>query len=506
MSDLFMVIIPLLLILYLVWRRIGKPKEVTPQPAVEERRVEHIDLEHLSQVWTEKEEERVISLEELSKNWRKAPAPREAPPPRPNPEYRHPEIAAFYQERVYERPNMKENVLACVEELLRLLDEEGDCPSVVNRNEKEVEGKLEKNVYDRLAELPLYRHSLNVAIELASHCRNELLAPMAIITGLAHDLGKIPAYQNLLYCTGDHPLIAQSILEKIKPFGKLTYARDVLEAVRQHHRNQPETELGKRLKSADQTCRSKEIAMLLAANREIQSAEGKAAADNPAVAVDAGPVADAGTAAPLPAARAPAKGPRAKSRERLAAIASTAVFGGYLDQDPDIFGAGGKETGVKNTLVSIDWFDTAKALAYLKQFINRMKGGRFYAFSMPDGTVYFRVPLFWDAAKRLSGNDAKLLAADADLQTRRDIIFSMVERLKESKAIATDLLSPGFFTGRFVINPDAKEPREENLIPFRAEAFGELVSTLEARKVSQLRAIKEVVPAHLVERRDSVFG
>ena len=447
----------LLILAFLRWlwkRRKSRSVTVKPEPQVQ---VKKIPLEQLSSVWTGKEEkDRVISLADLSRNWRSQPATPESKPEHVRPVFCHPGIEEFYCARVEGKPNMTESVLESVEELLKLLDREGDCPSVVNRNCNEVESKLETDVYAELASLPLYRHSLNVAEELASRCSQQLLAPMAVITGLAHDLGKLPSHQDVFYKTGDHPFIAPIILESIAPFMKLTYAQDVMEAIRQHHRPQPETDLSKRLKNADQICRNHEIAFLL---------------------------------------------------ERKTVEAQVAVFGGYLDQDADIFGAtGGKEGRIENALVAIEWFDPAAALAYLKQFINRIKGGRFFAFSMPDGTVYVQVAYFWSVAKRLSHNDPRLLAADADIQARRDIMFSMVERLKERKAIATDLLGPGFFMACFIINPDSEEPREENLIPFRAEAFGEPVSILEARKVHRIKEIKQVVAKHLLDRGDSPFG
>lgn len=507
MTGLLEVIsLAVLILLLRVLRKRGKPKEVRPEPAVEEKPVGQIHLKELSRAWREEKGERVISLADLSRNWRDKPAPPQTQPVRENPAYRHAEIAAFYRERVAGKPNMKENVLDCVEALLEILDKVGDCPSVVNSNENEVESKLETNVYTKLAGLPLYRHALNVAEEMARLSNNELMAPMAIIAGLAHDLGKIPSYHDTLYSTGDHPHIAQTVMEDIVPFGKLHYAGEVKEAVRQHHRPQPETDLGKRLKKADQACRNREIALLLGPNKGNRTDGEKPEADQPAVAKPPGPAAAAETSVPSPASPSPPEKRSAREAEGTVA-ASSAIFGGYLDQDADIFGATwGEEGRVVNSLVPIDWFDSARVLAYLKQFINRMKGGRFYAFSMPDGTVYIQVGFFWSAAKRLSGNDTRLLTADADIQTRRDIMFSMVERLKEKKAIATDLLGPGFFMATFVIKPDSGEPWEENLIPFRAEAFGEPVAIMEARKVYRLKDVREVVAKHLMEKEDSTPG
>ena len=505
------------MLLYLAFRLLrrlwkGKSRTSLPERAEASIKVKQIPLEQLSTVWTGKEgKERVISLADLSKNWRSQPAAPETKPEHERPVFCHPEIDNFFRGRVAGKPNMTEDVLDCVEKLLKLLDQEGDCPSVVNRNCNEVESKLETNVYTVLASLPLYRHSLNVAEELASRCSQQLLAPMAVITGLAHDLGKLPSHQDVFYSSGDHPFIAPIILESIAPFMKLTYAQDVMEAIRQHHRPQPETDLGKRLKNADQLCRNHEIAFLLERKRANRPVEAEAAVDQTIEGETpvSAPVSGDKPDAPVPPTELPSipEDSRNEAADRKTVEAQVAVFGGYLDQDPDIFGStSAKEGRIENSLVPIEWFDPVAALAYLKQFINRIKGGRFFAFSMPDGTVYVQVAYFWMMAKRLSRNDSRLLAADADIQARRDIMFSMVERLKERKAIATDLLGPGFFMACFVINPSSEEPREENLIPFRSEAFGEQVSILEARKVQRLREIKQVVAKHLLERADSPLG
>ncbi|MRR06225.1 MAG: hypothetical protein EG828_04675, partial [Deltaproteobacteria bacterium] len=422
----------MLIFVYAIGRRKSVDVQTEPSRSTDHPADGHqIALGDLSQVWNQPEEERVISLAELSKNWLAHPqAPIKVPEP-PPPAFRHPEIAEFHRELVQGKANMVENVRLCIDELLRILDQEGDCPSVVNRNTNEAEGKLETNVFARLAGLPLYRHALNVAREMAARCSQPFMAPKEVITGLAHDLGKLPSYQEPMYCTGDHPLIAPTVLEKIEPFRQLTYAEEVTDAVRQHHRAQPESELGKRLKSADQTCRTREIAALLGPDSG-EPREGKGSAGRhreksytrkPATETQGPPV------------QSPRDSPRETDGSDTAeetSAANVAVFGAYPDPDPDIFGAsGGTDERIVNTLVPIEWFDPAATLSYLKQFINRMKGGRFVAFSMPDGTVYVQVAFFWMAAKRLSRNDSKLLAADADIQARRDIMFSMVERLKE---------------------------------------------------------------------------
>jgi len=342
----------LLLLVALLLRRLVKGKKGEPEPAALKHppRGESIQLEHLSQVWTGEERERVIRLEDLSKNWRDPLPVKKSEPEHEKPVFSHPEIGVFFQTWVDDKPNMTGDVLLCVEELLKLLDREGDCPSVVNRNKNEVEAKLEEDVYTLLASLPLYRHSLNVAIELASRCSQKLLGPMALITGLAHDLGK-------------------------------------------------------RFKNADQVCRNHEITFLLKKQKTVTQVK-EAASDWVTVAAT-GPISDLGDKPASPALLPRQSPPSGKSRERLekqkAVEAQIAVFGGYPDQDSDIFGtAASKEGKIENTLVPIEWFDPGAALAYLKQFVNRTKGGRFFAFSMPDGIVYVQVSYFWQMAKRLS--------------------------------------------------------------------------------------------------------
>jgi hypothetical protein len=132
-----------------------------------------------------------------------------------------------------------------------------------------------------------------------------------------------------------------------------------------------------------------------------------------------------------------------------------------------------------------------------------MKGGRFVAFSMPDGYIYVEPGFFWDVAKKLSRKDTKLFLADADVQTRRNIMFSMVERLKkDTDAIAGEFLGKGYFMARFILNPESDNPRELYFIPFLAHAFGDPVSIFEAKKIARLREIVKVVPENLLSKKD----
>lgn len=452
--------------------------------------VRSTSLEELSRIWTRDNGEEVIELAELARNWRSEVSLPEKAPAREKPRFRHGEIGEFHREAVDGRPFMVPCIRDCIEELLELLDDQGDCPSVVRRNRREAEGGLDDGVFALLAGVPLYRHSLNVAREMVSLCPQKVVVPKAVIAALAHDLGKLPSYQETMYSTGDHPYIASVVLEQVESFRELPYAGEIVEAVRQHHRPQPENELAQKLKAADQSSRAREIAAAVKAGRQ---AHGKG--------TGGGDQAEAAGGEPCSRTR--------ECREEVSLDtnpggrgAATAVFGDGEETDRDVFGADqGDADRVVNRKVPLDWFDAAATLSYIKQFVNRMRGGRFVAFSMPDGLVYVQVSFFWQAAKKLSGNSPQLLAADADIQARRNIMYSMVERLREeNSAIATDLLGEGFYMAKFVINPDSGNSREASYIPFRAEAFGEPVSLLEAKKVARLREIRSVVPRRSLQK------
>jgi hypothetical protein len=480
-----------------------------PRTVVAPEEVEEVSLKDLSIIWTRPIKEEISCFADLS-TYRQGEAPVSSPAPeRSRPVYRHKEIARFYREKVDCKPFFLKDIKECVEDILKLLDDEGDCPSVVRRNSREPEKGLKTNIYDMLAKIPLYRHSVNVAREIARACKQQAVVPKAVIAALAHDLGKIPSYQEKAYSTGDHPHIAPMVLGTLESFNKLPFAEDILEAVRFHHRPNPEQDLAQKLKDADQASRSKEIAAMLKAEGKRgsvetgQEDEEPPIGHSPEVPEDLAAVAgQTGTSPPAP----PEEEPGSSPEEEI--DANEAVFGSGGEVDMDIFGS--EERGderIVNRKVEIGWFEPIGALAYIQLFINRMKGGRFGAFSMPDGYVYVEADFFWKVAKKMSRGDPSLLVADSDIQTRRNIMFSMVDRLKkEANAIAGEFLGEGYFMARFILNPESDNPRELCFIPFLAQAFGEPVSILEARKIARLREIVKVVPKHQLPKEGDGAG
>lgn len=237
------------------WR--GEPE---PMPAPLPQVTEEVSLEELSLIWTIPIQDHITGFSDLKKYERSQPKNNASDQSRPCPVFRHREIARYHQERVEAGSIFTGDARECVEDILKLLDQEGGCPSVVNRNPREAERGLEQDIYAALTGVPLYLHSLNVAGEIASICNQRKFLAVAVIAGLAHDLGKIPSFQNKLHSSGDHGAIAPIVLGTLDSFRKLPFGGDVIEAIRQHHRPNPEPELAIWLRDADKAARMRELA------------------------------------------------------------------------------------------------------------------------------------------------------------------------------------------------------------------------------------------------------
>ena len=116
---------------------------------------------------------------------------------------------AFYKEFVepYEKV-IGEKALKSVVEILKLLDREGDCSSVVSG---ESWGEEKVNIYSALERVSLRTHSFNTARYMLEILKREysdfeMVVGKGLIAALGHDLGKIPRLKKAYYSTGDHPI------------------------------------------------------------------------------------------------------------------------------------------------------------------------------------------------------------------------------------------------------------------------------------------------------------
>ena len=422
-------------------------------------------LADISQLWTGKETE--LDFRDIARIWRTTPEVKAEP--KPPPSYRHPEIQQFYSQWAA-HPVVKEEKKNVIEGILAVLDREGDCPSVVQKNNSEAERKYDPNVFDRLAAIPLWRHSLEVATQLAGAMNQAMLIPDALITGLAHDLGKIPAYQDTLYLTGDHPIISIIVLNKIPGFESMSNRDEVSLSIRQHHLLNPESALGRALKEADHQVRLLEISrqtpdpVQAEANEQVPSPPKPSSKKKRSGKSDSSTKSLKQKESPLPPL------PNRKEEER------------------------GDRQGATNQDFDLSTLNLDRLLKKLRSKINKVEKNRWSIISVPEGWVLAQPDVLWNEAKGQANNAPLFLAADADEQSKRKVLNAIVKRLAdEKKAVATELLGEGYYTTQcLVVTPSGKSMKIP-LIPFRVEAFGYTPSAMEALKHTNLRQmIKKV--------------
>lgn len=407
-----------------------------------------IAIEALSTIWT-KHKNVTLSIEELVGIWKDKngePVEKEK-----EVQYKHKEIQELYEMYLKGRTYSASSSGDLIREILTLLDEEGDCPSVVN-TKGEPEGLIAKNSYDVLSKVPLYKHSINVTEQMIKAFRNSAsMLPKVLITSLGHDLGKLPSARKNLYSMGDHPLISITILERYSSYKELPFRDEISKAILEHHRV-PKGILAEKLKEADHAARRMEMA---------EMSEG-VVSENP----------------PQPKE---AKEPEQSSK-----------FDGDIFSPPS--GADEKEKNIPKEM-PLEWFNAEVFIKELKPYINRLYGERWNAFSMPDGYIYFQTGVIEEVAKKLGKDDPNIALMDSSREMKQSIMFTIIQRLRREKdAIARGLIKDNYFGGRFSITMSNGKTIDGYFTPFVAEAFGEQVSFFEVAKQKKLKEVVKVEP------------
>jgi len=351
-------------------------------------------------------------------------------------------------------------------EILRLLDREGQCPSVVDV-QGDVEAAWEQNTYRILAQTTLLDHSLNVAeqvVKLLSDNQAWHVIPDTMVAALGHDLGKLKSARGSLYSLGEHPLAAGAIVSAISGFKELSRKEDILRAIKMHHK-MPEGLLGKTLKKADQQARQQELESWVGAEtpEETKESHEEVVQERP----------------PQPSSR----------------IAVQRVQADIYDEKIDSTSSR-EEIAPPQRMDISGWFDAGGYLAMLKPYINRVEGRRFLAFSMADGLVYFQVKALEEVArKQAQGAGCMEIATMAqDDTTMRQVLFTVVQHLRqEHEVIASGLIKATYFGGYFMVSRKHSKEMRGYYTPFHAEAFGS-IAEMERAKPDLLRDIIKVSP------------
>ena len=351
-------------------------------------------------------------------------------------------------------------------EILRLLDREGQCPSVVDV-QGDVEAAWEQNTYQILAKTTLLDHSLNVAeqvVKLLSDHQAWHVIPDTMVAALGHDLGKLKSARGSLYALGEHPLAAGAIISGISGFKELSRKEDILRAIKMHHK-MPEGLLGKTLKKADQQARQQELERWVGveATEKIKESHEEEAKEKPS---------------------------KPSSREAVQRVQAD-IYGEPIDPVPSR-----EEIAPPQRMDISRWFDAAGFLAMLKPYINRLDGRRFMAFSMADGLVYFQVKVLEEVARKQAQEAGcmEIATMAQDDSTMRQVLFSVVQHLRQQpEVIAAHLIKATYFGGYFLVTRKFNTKIRGYYTPFHAEAFGS-IAEMERSKPDLLRDILDVSP------------
>ena len=380
-------------------------------------------------------------------------------------EFTHPRAQAFY-DKLQDWPCFKQASSqreVCIE-MLRLLDQEGNCPSVVNV-QGDVEAGWEANTYQILGQTTLLEHSLNVAeqvVQLLSDLQAWHVIPDTLVAALGHDLGKLNLARGSLYSLGEHPLASCAMISGVAGFKELARKDEILKAIKLHHK-MSDGLLGKTLKKADQQARQKEL-------ESWTGSEAVSEGDS--------------TAQVTPEHAQAAK----------ITIATQHFLTNLSTDQAETVSPQGKSKPPGQADIS-SWFDAAAFLDLLKPHINRVDGRRYLAFSMANGLVYFQVKALEETARKQATQAGcmHIAAMAQDDLSMREVLLSIVQRLRQHEVIAEDLIKPNFFGGYFLVTRRHGKELKGYYTPFHAEAFGSIAG-MEQAKPALLRDIIKVSP------------
>lgn len=439
-----------------------------------------IALRDLSVIWT-RGGAKSIHIAELSPLWRDEKLLSGQTPQLPDLENQR--AAAFLEEFVrrgswFDKAPLQQAVCG---QILKLLDQEGHCPSVVNLT-GDVEGSWDENTFRILARTSLLDHSLNVAgqaVRLLGENESWHVIPDAMIAALGHDLGKLESMRGYLYSLGEHPLAAGRPLAGIADFADLPRKDEILRAIKLHHKL-PDGLIGKTLKKADQLARQQELEEMVSRHG---AAREKTTEDSHEIAEQSGNQQDERTAPTEPE----------ETSDKVAAAwqAQADIYG------EDRVGEKPENAAEVPQLMDISaWFEAERFLAELKPFINKMFGRRFLAFSMPDGHVYFQTKVLEEVARKQAERAGcmKIATMAQKDPTMRRVLLSIVQQLRvENDIIARGLIKDNFFGGYFTVTKKIGKGVKGYYTPFNAEVFGSLAE-MEREKSDILRDIRKVSP------------
>jgi len=241
-----------------------------------------VSLEELSDIWlkynkdvdpSEEGQELVALYSEKSNGEDEGDGEDEkSPPPAPPDEYKKTlspfdmaAPAAFIEDCIkpYQDDFAAQGVMPLAEAVIDLLEKHGECPSIV-LDSRDPESVELYSVRNNLAKTTLKEHTYTVARAVIETVKNTYIdhenhVPKAVITALAHDIGKIPEFRaSGAYNTYTHPQISVSKLKELAAGIRVPWLDGAVLAIRDHHIRSTD-QFTNILKQADRRAREMEL-------------------------------------------------------------------------------------------------------------------------------------------------------------------------------------------------------------------------------------------------------
>jgi hypothetical protein len=165
----------------------------------------------------------------------------------------------------YRRIFVLQDVLDITTELIKLLELHGDCPSILMTMKDEESANL-RIIRESLARITLKEHTYCVTLNLINSLKNEypdyhVHIPGAVVTALAHDIGKIPDVIDSFSDTREHPVISARKLRDMFAGKNEIFTDKVIRAIESHH-SQSNNSFTRMLQHADRKARETELLKL----------------------------------------------------------------------------------------------------------------------------------------------------------------------------------------------------------------------------------------------------
>ena len=378
---------------------------------------------------------------------------------------------------------VKGNRQIVIEKLLKMLDNGGDCPSIVGRgryeNDKESERGYAIERYDCCAGIPLWRHSIAVAEKYISKLTYKVMVPNALVITLGHDIGMIEAEYSKYYKQLTHPDISLLVLNSIPEYTSLADFEEINSIIKSHH-SITNHQIVKLLKAADQEVRNIEFAEPPSAGEIVNAEE-------------------------VPPQE---KGELPEKMEESVSPNKAEVAPIVEETDSNKLNSGGDPRPETNSTKYVPkeivplphWLDIDAIVSHIANQINIVDKAtdlslNWSAFSVREGYVWVKEEMMFEAVMKTSRENAALFAAEVDKAVKWNILYTVVMEFVRRGAVVKEMIREGYYQAPVTIVAGKGKPFPAYMTPFHSGAFGILPDELEQRKGSLLNnMIRNIVP------------